>query len=299
MAAAIPMFYSMPVEDIFAVASDQPSDTKSDPRRVNEIIYSLPELDYQQQIFTREMLSRGKMLLVDQSHLLPDEALAPNCFSIAKYANGMVPVKSLTIKTGAETIGALERLFDHLRRMGITDLYVARGTMSEAEQKEAIVQKAKKMMENDSASEAIKLTLDAMDWPGTGEYCQEYTVEIRMMNTEPENLQLLDYTSHGQTLLHLAWRYGFVRPDSAKPFCFRYVGTPHATAMTYLNLSYADYLEWLHQKGCIAIREEGKIKYLILCKQMEGSHIAFDLPVGCNFEASLDNLGYALVACTL
>ena len=85
----------------------------------------------------------------------------------------------------------------------------------------------------------------------------------------------------------------------ASAFRFRYVGKAHATAMTYLDLRLEEYLEWLHQKGVLAVQEDGGLKYLILCKPLTGTHIAFDVPAGASVEASFDNDGYAVVACTL
>ena len=48
-----------------------------------------------------------------------------------------------------------------------------------------------------------------------------------------------------------------------------------------------------------AVQEDGGLKYLILCKPLTGTHSAFDVPAGASVEASFDNDGYAVVACTL
>ena len=48
--------------------------------------------------------------------------------------------------------------------------------------------------------------------------------------------------------------------------------------MTYLDLKLEEYLEWLHQKGVLAVQEDGRLKYLILCKPLTGTHVAFDVP---------------------
>ena len=76
------------------------------------------------------------------------------------------------------------------------------------------------------------------------------------------------------------------------------MGKAHATAMTYLDLTLEEYLEWLHEKGALAVQEDGRLKYLILCKPLSGTHVAFDLPQEAAVEASFDNDGYAIVACT-
>lgn len=156
-------------------------------------------------------------------------------------------------------------------------------------------------MRNQSPDIARKMVLGRAELPGTGEMIQEYTVEIRLVDgiSRQADERSLEESAQGQALLQYAWRYGFVRSDPSQPYRFRYVGKAHATAMTYLNLSLADYLEWLHQKQVIAVSAGGRIQYLIFCQPMKNDRIAFELPVGAVYEASLDNTGYAVVACTL
>ena len=69
-------------------------------------------------------------------------------------------------------------------------------------------------------------------------------------------------------------------------------------ALKGLDLTLEEYLEWLHEKGMLAVQEDGRLKYLILCKPLSGTHVAFDLPQEAAVEASFDNDGYAIVACT-
>ena len=70
-------------------------------------------------------------------------------------------------------------------------------------------------------------------------------------------------------------------------------------AMRFLDLSFENYLQWLHEKEALTIYEENQPKYLILCKPVKDGRIAFELPANAVYEVSLDNLGYAIVACTL
>jgi len=130
-------------------------------------------------------------------------------------------------------------------------------------------------------------------------------VELRFRTGEsgqPDERPLSE-TRQGQALLRTAWRYGFVRTQphgkGSAPYRFRYVGNAHATAMTYLDLPLKEYLEWLHQKETLTISEEGRVKYLILCKPMKSAYVEFDIPANAACEVSLDNMGYAVAACTL
>lgn len=301
-ALMLPVVCPLAVEETFETIKEMEGQRSIVPRAVSAIDYHMPrDIEYKQQIFTQEMLARGRMLLIDQEHPLPADVLPPNCFSVAKYGEGMVPVRSLTVKTGIDTIEALKKLFLKLRDQNVSGIYVWQGTVSQEEQKNTIVACARDRMKEIPVSLAIKAALEQSDLPGTGHFVQEHAVELRLVDADTKRLdeRYLNETPQGEALLRLAWRYGLIQTSQERPFCFRYVGIPHATAMTYLNLDYQAYLTWLHEKGCIVIREGEKAKYMILCQPMNGNYIAFDLPVGCEYEASLDNTGYALVACTL
>lgn len=271
-------------------------------RQVSAVSYALPRnMMWESYVFTREQLLRGKMLLLDEAHPLPEDAPPPNTAGIAKYGNGMVPVRSLSLKAGRQTIDALSSLFAVLREKGIEGIYVCQGTTTAAEQQSRLVKSMRMQMRLDSPDHARQTVLDQMEWPGFGELLQEYTVGICLMDAvaQQQDERLLEESAQGQMLLQYAWRHGFVRSDAAHPDRFRYVGKAHATAMTYLDLPLAAYLEWLHQKEVLVISAGGRPQYLILCQPMLNERIAFDLPSGAEWEASLDNTGYAVVACTL
>jgi len=271
-------------------------------RQVEEIAYIKPaHLNYETVIFTEEKLLRGNMLLLDESHPLPEDILPPNTASVAKYGNGMVPISSLNIKSGRETIDALKELFSLLKSKGIDGIYVYQGTTTESEQYQRLVDDMRMYMKNNIPDTARVKVLNQAEMPGRGELVQEHTVELMLLKngTKISDEGGQEKNPTWQTLLQYAWRYGFVRSDPKWPYRFRYVGKAHATAMTYLDLNLADYLEWLHQKRVIAISSGKRLQYLILCQPMNGKRTAFEIPEGSVYEASYDNTGYAVVACTL
>lgn len=275
-------------------------------RSVSAVSYTLPqELSYQSGTYTYEQLLRGRMLLIDEEHPLPEGVPAPNTMSVASYGKGMVPVHGLNVRSGRETIGALTSLFTALRERGVSGLSVWKGTLSAAEQRSTQIAAMRSKIARMPLEDALLEALSETDPPGMGEMQQEYTVEIRLSADEagqPDE-RPLERTEQGRMLLQLAWRSGFIRRDpqgaGAKAFRFRYVGEAHATAMIYLDLTFEEYLEWLHLKGQLAVWRDGALRYIILCKPMTGTHVDFSLPVGASYEASLDNEGYAIVACTL
>lgn len=271
------------------------------PRRVAAVSYALPEgFVYQQHTYTRQQLLRGKMLLVDEEHPLPKEAPAPNTVSIASEGRGMVPVSGLGIKSGRETIQALMQLFAELRSKGVSGLNICQGTMSRAEQGEARTKYAYAISQQINLSQALLTADQEMDQPGWGDYQQEYTVAFCLNG---DRSAALWSTAQGELLARTAWRYGFIRryphAEGLRAGQMRYVGLAHATAMTFLDVSLEEYLNWLHQVGVITICRNGKPLYILMAQKVTGTHVAFSLPVNAVCEVSLDNTGYALAACQL
>lgn len=305
VALLLPLFVKPALRETFLEASAAPHTPYAQPRSVSAISYQMPHaLAWQEYTFTRSQLLRGKLLRLDEAHPLPQDAPPPNTFRIASDGDGMVPVASLGLKSGRETIEALRALFAELETRGVSGLAVWEGTVSAAQQRREQLKMLRQNMAMQSISESLAQVRSALDAPATGEMLQEYTVALRFRTAtqQPDPLRP-EQTAQGQQLLQWAWRYGFIRtqPDgpSTQPWRFRYVGLAHATAMTYLDLDFAQYLEWLHRQGQLVIHEGGRVKHIILCKPITGTHVRFDLPAGCTFEASLDNMGYAVVACTL
>lgn len=302
-ALLLPVFAPPSGQDAFPEAQAQAAPETAAPRALSAVRYELPrQLTYQEHTYTQNELARGQLLLLDARHPLPKEAPPPNTFRVATYGKGMVPVAKLDIKSGRETIDALQELFAALRAQGVSGLAVWEGTVSAAQQRDGQVKRMRALMRGLSPQQARAQMLSELVWPTSAELLQEYTVELRFRGEGnlPDN-RPLESTRQGQTLLQLAWRYGFVRSsaEGKGAFCFRYVGRAHAAAMTYLELSLEAYLEWLHRQGVLTIAVGGQPKYVIQCRPMQGTHVAFSLPVGAETEASLDNLGYAVTACTL
>ncbi len=292
----------IPREAVFPTAAIAVRDQQEiQVRRVQSVSYQLPDgVIAESMVLTRSKLLQGKMLLLDAQHPLPDDALPPNTASIVKVGNGMIPVRSLELKTGYQTIKALQELFAALRGRGMGGIYVEKATMSEVQQKKWMIVQMRELMKLHSPEQAAQLIMESCDRPGTGELLQEYTVELCIINpaTNLPETRRPEESEQGQALLQLAWRCGWIRTDRSHPYRFRYVGKAHATAMTYLDLELKEYLMLLQQKGTLAITAGGELQYLILCQPLKGERVAFDLPEGADYEASLDNMGYAVVACT-
>lgn len=276
------------------------------PRQISAVSYVFPqELVRMTRSFRREELLNGKILLIDEKHPLPQELPAPNTMSIASYAKGAIPVRNLKIRSGIETMNALTELFAVLREKGVQGLTVWQGTLSRAEQREQQKVFFRSRMAVSAPDRAFEETIEQLDWPGTGELQQEYTVELRFHAGTPQQAEekRFEESRRGQTLLQNAWRYGLIRSNpkasGREAFRFRYVGKAHATAMTYLDLGLEEYLEWLRQKEVMVIADAAGPQYIILSKPLENGRAELILPQDASIEASLDHAGNAVVACTL
>lgn len=265
-------------------------------RQVQEVTYGWPQgLAATRHTYTRSQLLRGGLLLIDEAHPAPRDLPAPNTVSIAAAGKGKVAVRDLSLKSGRQTIAALAQLFDDLRARGAGGVCVWQGAQSVAQQRVERIDTAYAYAAHMSVQQAVSTVQQryAAVQPPT-----EHTVEMRIADA-PYGAAL-DDSEQGRTLLQLAWRRGFVRCDTkgVQAYRFRYVGRAHATAMTYLDLSYEEYLDWLHRRGVIAVHEEGRLRYLILCSPMNGDYAEFSLPHGAEVQVGCDNLGYAIAACT-
>lgn len=272
-------------------------------RQVPGLSFSVPtDLPMVPCTYTAQELYGGKLLLLDALHPLPSEAPAPATINIATYGKGMVPVRELALRSGKETVLALRELFAQLRENGVTAFVVWRATETTAVTAGMQYTAMRELAGNNSLETAAKAAQATCGIVGREALRQAYTVELRMLQpgSQLPDERPLEQTAEGRQLLRLAWRNGFVRvgDEGAAAFCFRYVGKAHATAITYLDVDLHEYLAVLHAKQTLTIRAAEAV-YYIQCKPVEGAYLAFSVPSAAVCEASMDNTGYAVVACTV
>lgn len=250
---------------------------------------------------TEEELLAGKLLLLDGQHPLPEPAGKAALESIATCGKGMVPVNNLSPVSGRETIGALAQLFALLRENGAGSFAVWQGTRLPGRGAEEWGRRMQAMVQNTDVAMAVALLAPQCD-ALSEEWLLPYTVELRMASPDPAlpDPTPLKATEQGRKLLSLAWRCGFVRCGrrGEDTFRFRYVGRAHAIAMTYLDVTLAEYIEILHQKRNITVRTR-EATYHIQCIPAPDGYAQFRIPAGAAVEVSADNTGWAVAACTL
>lgn len=274
---------------------------QAEVRPVSAVDYNVPLTGEVMKAYRQEELLRGKLLLLDDDHPLPQGAPNPNTMSIAAYGKGMAPVSDLTIKSGKETIAALIRLSSALRGKGASGFVVCRGTMTPLEQREWRLDRMRTLAAGMPLSAAAAQARLETDAPSTGELTQEYTVDIRPASGRLPSGEAYGETKQGAELLQTAWRYGFIPVQHRSPqeIRLRYVGEAHAAAMTYLDLSLEAYLNWLHEKKTLRLKRSDTLSYLILCQPLNDGYVEFQTPQNALCEVSADNTGYAVMACVL
>ncbi len=257
--------------------------------------------------FSREELLAGKLLIVDKEHPLPPDAPAPNTYCVSANGSGAVPVRSADVRSSREAIRAMFGLFYAARQAGMEGLMVWDGTRSAAEQRQRQLERLGAYAISLPLMEAARLAEAEVDNPEATEMLLNGSMLIRVykawngaLDTQP-----LRMSEAGRYLLENAWKYGIVQrypsesTQGERQYQFRYVGQAHAAAMRELQLDLDNYLHLLHARRSITIKKNGKPQYYLACKPFLGETASFELPEQAVIEASLDNLGYAVVACTL
>jgi D-alanyl-D-alanine carboxypeptidase len=131
--------------------------------------------------------------------------------------------------------------------------------------------------------------------------------------------QALQQTPQGIWITDNSWKYGiifrFPSDDYPTPQwedksyktgvsihldLYRYVGKPHAAAMTILGYCLEEYVEFLIEHPHITVYENDVLRYEIVRINVN-DQAAYDLPItniSSEYLASIDNLGAVVVAYT-
>jgi D-alanyl-D-alanine carboxypeptidase len=249
----------------------------------------------------------GKMLLIDESHPVPQRAAPPNTLSIAAEGEGQIAVRTPQPNTDLEVIKALKKMFSMARSNKVNSWLVWEGSRSYGQQLELQLERLKQHAQTMKLMEAAEKTAEEVPAPGFSEHQLPYVVDLRLAegwNAKPEDAPL-SASADGKLLLNSAWQYGFIYrygrkiapPYEDEAFHFRYVGIVHSTIMHALHVDFPRYLAFLREEGTITYYEDGVPRYTVLCKPVEDG-LSFSIPEGCLWEGSMDNAGYAVIAVT-
>ncbi len=303
------MLATLPGERAPAVPAAAPSAPTAPPAAAQRALpegvrAGLPEGACYEVAIPAERLARGRMMLVDAAHPLPDTAAAPVTYGVLNQTGGRVACRDMRAVSGEDTLEALEALFSTARGKGIVGLTVFAGSRSAdqqlTEQTDTFALLAKRMTLRDALSE-VERTVPA---PGCSEHQTAWAVDIRVCPLSggmPEDGPLSG-SRQGAWLLENSWRWGLIhRPGVAEqcaPYHFRYVGQAHAALMRALNATLEEYLTLLHECGALTLYSaEGRPVVSAVCVQAGAQSAEFLLPTdGIIDDMSEDNTGYAVVS---
>lgn len=262
-----------------------------------------------QAAFPRKRLMAGRMMLIDEAHPLPEEAAPPNTLSLLKYTAGRVACRDQQAVLAQDALDALDALFRSARQARINQLVVFAAARSQEQQRQLLCDRMAELSRAMSMEDALAQAKAEIETPGCSEHQLPWCVDIRLCqgwNTLPSEASLAD-TEAGRWLTAHCWEYGFIRrydmgretDASHRAWHFRYVGKAHAAMMHALGLSLEEYLAFLHEHGSVTLLGPGNEPYAaVACRPWSGEDAAFALPLTATVEdASVDNTGYALVAC--
>lgn len=257
--------------------------------------------------YGKDKLLSGRLMLIDRTHPLPDDAAPPNTFNLLAATHGTVTCRDTQAVLGADAISALETLFSAARREHIALLTVMRASVSPQQQRALRVERFCELANTLPLEAAFAQALHEIAPEGTSEHQTAWAVDIRLCDgwDQLPRSEPLSASSEGRWLLENCWRFGFIRrwqedaPDndpSCAAYHFRYIGRAHAALMHALQLSLPDYLQLLHRYGTLTLWQNGKPVASVVCAAVSRD-LTCTVPVNAALEdVSLDNLGWGVAS---
>lgn len=268
----------------------------------------LPPAETQQVAYTREELIRGRLLLVDEAHPLPEGYTPPDTFGILRHTQGRVECRDLSAVSGEDTLQALTGLFAAARQARYVQFTVFAGTRSAQQQRILLTDTLAAFARDMPIAAALEAAVAAVGNVDCSEHQLPWAVDLRqcpIWNGAPLS-QPYEETPAGRWLAEHCWEHGFIRRwPGAQPadhccraYHLRYVGRAHAMLMHALGATLEEYLALLHRHGTLTLYDEsGAPLAAAVCLPAGERQTVFTLPCAQVEDVSLDNTGYGVVAC--
>lgn len=285
-----------------------PAEPQTAPALPQGVMTGLPEGEMQAISVPAQHLLKGRMLLIDETHPLPDGYDPGDAFSVLNHTRGHVACRDLTAVSGQDTLQALTELFIAARQARIVQYTVFAGTRSADQHRLLLTDTLADLARDMPLEDALRAARDAVASVDCTEHQTLWAVDLRLCpvwNGAPLE-QPLESTEAGRWLTEHSWEYGFIRrwphahPSgySCHAWHFRYVGRAHAMLMHALDATFEEYLALLHQYGTLTLRNENGAPLAAVICQPAGEHLtSFTLPMCQIDDLSLDNTGYAIASC--
>lgn len=255
-------------------------------------------------------LREGRMLLIDDSHPLPEGYTPADTLNILSASGGRATCRDLSAVLGEDALNALSAMLTAARQEKHMGLVVFAGSRSPEQQRILLTDTLAALSRDMGLDEALSAARSAVASPGCSEHQTAWAVDIRVCpqwNGAPL-AESMEESEDGRWLIENCWRYGFIRrypgadprDGSCRAYHLRYVGCAHASLMHALGLSLEDYLSLLHNQRTLTLYDEASGAPLCsaVCAEAEARQTLFILPEDASVEdLSLDNLGFAVVSC--
>lgn len=268
----------------------------------------LPQVETRQAAYTTQALLQGRLLLVDEAHPLPEGYTPPDTFGVLRHTQGRVECRDLSAVSGEDTLQALTDLFAAARQARYVQFAVFAGTRSAQQQRIWLTDTLAAFARDMPMAAALEAAVDAVGNVGCSEHQLPWAVDIRqcpIWNGAPL-CQPFEATPAGRWLAEHCWEHGFIRrwpgalpaDHCCRAYHLRYVGKAHAMLLHALDATLEEYLALLHRHGALTLYDEsGAPLAAAVCLPAGERQTLFTLPSAQVEDASLDNTGYAVVAC--
>lgn len=296
-----------PEPSAFTVAASKPVTTQK-PALPSHVIQGFPSGETGYTIAIQEdRLKNGRMLLVNDTHPLPENFVPPASYNILQRAKGRIACRDAQAVLAGDAIDALDELFRNARYARHNNMVVFASCRSEEQQRIALMDRMSDLSRSMSFEDALAKVKVEIEIPGCSEHQLPWCIDIRICsawNALPDETPL-SASEAGRWLISHAWEYGFIQrypdagTDSHRAWHFRYVGKAHAAMVHALGASFEEYLLLMREYGVLTLlNDAGQPAVTVICQQARIGDTRFTLPLhGTVEDVSLDNCGWALVSC--
>ena len=266
-------------------------------------------------------LCEGGLMLVNPWHSVPDYFSTDDLIGIGVASRYNIPVQDSTVVIFPSAYTAMEAMYNDATAAGMKDYIVREGFRSNETQTDLFTAQMDRLSSKYSGNILIEETKKTVNYPGTSEYQTGLSFRLGLYNKEDPAVakQKFQETDQGKWITDNSWKYGIIFrfPSDNYPSSqwedksyltgvsihldlYRYVGIPHATAMTILGYCLEEYVEFLMDHPHISIYENDVLRYEIVRINVN-EQTAYDLPVtslSSDYQASIDNMGAIVMAYT-
>ncbi len=273
---------------------------------------------------TRKELLLGGLMLVNRWCPIPADFSEEEIVTIYSLTDReTVPCSSGNVNSFPVVISALKDMLTAAKAEGLENFLIDEGYRSQTAQTEYFNKEADKYRDRYTGDALIEKVRESVSYPNTSDYQSGFSVRIlryKSGDAEFNKASTFATSEHSIWLQEHAWEYGFVfrfpvagyplpgvvdksfkTGISLKLSVYRYVGKPHAAAMTALNLCLEEYIEYLMAHPHIAVYEDGVLRYEIT--RVAGGNTAAPFTAYINpncrdYSISTDNAGGVVVGMT-